>query len=107
MVDGYFQEVIKAEELPEEENEIILNQDGSWNPLPRDEEAERKRKEKEAAEKNNEVLVEFSDDEDRDAPKPKKEFAEPEDLGMPNVAVATPPPTAAANPADIECIDID
>jgi len=38
MVDGYFQEVIKAEELPEEENEIILNQDGSWNPVPKDEE---------------------------------------------------------------------
>lgn len=110
MVDGYFQEVIKAEQLPEEENEIILNQDGSWNPLPRDEEAERKRKEKEAAEKNNEVLVDFSDDEEGDgtsAPKPKKEFAEPEDLGMPNVAVATPPPTAAANSADIECIDLD
>merc|ERR1719430_1952450 len=44
MVDGYFQEVIKAEELPDEENEIILNQDGSWNPVPKDEEAERLRR---------------------------------------------------------------
>ena len=75
------QEVIKAEELPDEENEIILNQvfssshrilnttpilkdktipftqfkDGSWNPVPKDEEAERLRKEKEAEEKKNEV----------------------------------------------------
>merc|ERR1719270_1945927 len=28
--------------LPDEENEIILNQDGSWNPVPVDEEAEKK-----------------------------------------------------------------
>jgi len=37
MVDGYFLDVIKAKELPEEENEIILNQDGSWKPVPKDE----------------------------------------------------------------------
>ena len=30
-------------------------QDGSWNPVPKDEEAERLRKEKEAEEKKNEV----------------------------------------------------
>jgi len=108
MVDGYFQEVIKAEELPDEENEIILNQDGSWNPVPKDEEAERLRKEKEAEEKKNEVLVDLSDDEGGEeggASKPKKE--EPEDLGIPNVAVGTPPPTASGNPADIECIDLE
>ena len=102
------QEVIKAEELPDEENEIILNQDGSWNPVPKDEEAERLRKEKEAEEKKNEVLVDLSDDEDGEgkaAAKPAKE--EPEDLGIPNVAVGTPPPTATGNPADIECIDLE
>ena len=91
-------------------------QDGSWNPVPKDEEAERLRKEKEAEEKKNEVsgkllptfalpaltlspaqvLVDLSDDEDGEggsAPKPKKE--EPEDLGIPNVAVGTPPPAAS------------
>ena len=47
MIDGYFEEVIKSPLLPDEENEIILNQDGSWNPVPIDEEAERKKKEKE------------------------------------------------------------
>merc|ERR1712004_117231 len=99
ILDGYFQEVIKADELPEEENEIILNQDGSWNPVPKDEEAERRK---------NEVLVDLSDEEggeDEGGSKPKKE--EPEDLGIPNVAVGTPPPTASGNPADIECIDIE
>jgi hypothetical protein len=43
--------------------------------------------------------------EDEGGSKPKKE--EPEDLGIPNVAVGTPPPTASGNPADIECIDIE
>ena len=110
MVDGYFQEVIKAEELPEEENEIILNQDGSWNPLPKDEEAERIKKEKEAEERKNEVLVDLSDDEDGDgpsAPKVAKTDDAEDDLGIPNVAVRTPPPAAAVNPADVECIDIE
>jgi len=113
MVDGYFQEVIKAEELPEEENEIILNQDGSWNPVPKDEEAERLRKEREELERKSEVLVDLSDDEDGGArtaaaPKPKTEnLGEEEDLGMPNVAVATPPPAAAPAGANIECIDLE
>ena len=81
------------------------------------------------------VLVDLSDEEggeDEGGSKPKKE--EPEDLGIPNVAVripletaiwlmshlnrevtwtqsifqvGTPPPTASGNPADIECIDIE
>jgi len=37
MVDGYFLDVIKSKELPEDENEIILNQDGSWKPVPKEE----------------------------------------------------------------------
>ena len=44
MVDGYFLEVIKSKELPGEENEIILNQDGSWHPVPRDDSDESKKK---------------------------------------------------------------
>jgi len=45
MVDGYFLEVIKADELPEDENEIILNQDGSWHPVPKEESDEARKKE--------------------------------------------------------------
>ena len=41
MVDGYFLDVINAPELPEDENEIILSQDGSWHPVPKSEDAER------------------------------------------------------------------
>ena len=50
MVDGYFEEVIKSPLLPDEENEIILNQDGTWRPIPRDEISEEERKREEAAE---------------------------------------------------------
>jgi len=106
MVDGYFQEVLKAKELPEDENEIILNQDGSWNPLPKDDEEERKKKEKEAAEKNGEVLVDLSDDEDSDKVSSRLLKKEPEDLGMTSLSMSTPPP-ASFNTSSIECIDLD
>ena len=36
---------------------LFLSQDGSWNPVPKDEEAERLRKEKEAEERKNEVSL--------------------------------------------------
>merc|ERR1711915_454570 len=104
MVDGYFEEVIKSPELPEEENEIILNQDGSWNPVPKDEEEERKRKEREAEEKKNAVVLDLSDDDDDYAPAPKP----PADT---DEAAATPadeaPPLPPPPPAEIECIDIE
>ena len=34
---------------------LLFSKDGSWNPVPKDEEAERLRKEKEAEERKNEV----------------------------------------------------
>ena len=49
-LDGYFLDVINSKELPEEENEIILNQDGTWKPIPREEVSEEDRKREEAAE---------------------------------------------------------
>lgn len=112
MVDGYFGEIIKSDELPEEENEIILNQDGSWNPVPKDEEAERLRKEREEAEKKNEVLVDLSDEEDAAMAGPKKAPANPEDAATEATSAAEDATAAAAlaapvNPAEIECIDLE
>ena len=106
MIDGYFQEVIKSAELPDEENEIILNQDGSWNPVPKDEEEERKRKEKEEAEKKDAVVLDLSDDDDDDAP------AAPKPAADGDAAPAPPPPSdqpvlEPLPPAEIECIDIE
>ena len=49
-LDGYFIDCVSSEELPEDENEIILNQDGTWKPIPRDEISEEERKREEAAE---------------------------------------------------------
>jgi len=88
MVDGYFLDVIKAKELPEEENEIILNQDGSWHPIPKDETDEAKKKEEKEKVKGD--LLDLSD----------------EDVGG-GVKAAGPAPVVAQPPPEIECIDID
>jgi len=133
MVDGYFEEVIKSPLLPDEENEIILNQDGSWNPVPVDEEAERKKREEKEREREQNggsaaVVLDLDSDEDDDyapapktaAPAPPAEEAETNGGGGGAPAAPSPPPPvdeeAAAAAAAIsggaaggipECIDID
>jgi len=89
MVDGYFLDVIKSKELPEDENEIILNQDGSWHPIPKEETEETKKKEEDD---ENTALLDVSDD-------GRKDFLDKKAVGG-TQAVAQPP-------AEIECIDID
>ena len=49
-LDGYFLDVVGSDELPEDEHEIILNQDGSWKPLPKVELTEEEKKKQEEAE---------------------------------------------------------
>ena len=57
LIDGYFQEVLESKDLPEEENEIILEQDGSWKPVPKeDREKEAEEKRKKAEEKDVECV---------------------------------------------------
>ena len=117
MVDGYFEEVIKSPLLPDEENEIILNQDGSWNPVPIDEEAERKRKEKEEEERKaagNAVVLDLSDDDDDYAPAPKTETtaetngtAAPSPPPVDEEAAAAAAAIAGTGGGGVECIDID
>ena len=51
-LDGYFLDVVGSEDLPEDENEIILNQDGSWKPIPQEEQSEEDRRKQEEAEAN-------------------------------------------------------
>ena len=48
-LDGYFLDVVGSEDLPEDENEIILNQDGTWKPVPREEQSEEDRRKQEEA----------------------------------------------------------
>ena len=116
MIDGYFEEVIKSPLLPDEENEIILNQDGSWNPVPIDEEAERKKKEKEEEErKEAAVVLDLSDDDDDYVPSIPKIEPETNGSDSPPAPLAT---TSAEDEAaaaaiaplvgsEIECIDIE
>lgn len=40
MVDGYFMEVIKSKELPEDQNNIILKSDGGWETYVEEEDIE-------------------------------------------------------------------
>ena len=46
-LDGYFLDVVNSEELPEEENEIILNPDGTWKPLSQGVQSEEDRQKQE------------------------------------------------------------
>ena len=53
-------------------------------------------------------MVDLSDDEDGGgaAPAPKATEGD-EELGIPNVPVRTPPPAAAVDLANVECIDLE
>lgn len=101
VVDGYFLDVIKAPELPSEENEIILNQDGSWHPVPKeDDEAKKKREKEEKKEEDKEEvdLVDLSDD-DGEGGGSKKAAAVPATSDDESGGAATAP-AAAANSDD-------
>ena len=36
-IDGYLLDCVSSKELPEDKNEIILSQEGTWKPIPREE----------------------------------------------------------------------
>lgn len=128
MVDGYFLEVIKDPVLPTEENEIILNQDGSWHPVPIEKEETKKKKEEKKEEDKEEVdLVDLSDDDgeggskkasaaaaaasDDDGAAPKTTettaaAANSDDEG--EAAAAAPASNGTPGPSgEIECIDLE
>lgn len=109
-IDGYFQEVLESKNLPEEENDIILDNDGSWKTPPKDEEAEKAAAAaaKKAEEKDIDCIDLSDDDEPSGAPRPPVPPASAVDVQPP------PPPPPMMNeplppmpPAEIECIDLD
>ena len=77
-IDGYFKEVIASDRLPDDEHEIVLLSDGTWDPLPAvkhdDEEAIKKEKqerrereaERKAAKQTKVEVIDDDDDEDAD-----------------------------------------
>ena len=108
-IDGYFQEVLESKSLPEDENDVILEADGSWRPVPKDEEAEKAAAAaaKKAEEKEIDC-IDLSDDDEplgaRPPPPPSEAALPPPPLPMTSEPLPPMPPAA---PAEIECIDLD
>ncbi|XP_059078425.1 E3 SUMO-protein ligase PIAS1-like isoform X2 [Tigriopus californicus] len=134
MIDGYFLEVLESAELPKDENEIILERDGSWKPVPKEEDKPNSGSSSQPKEssaptandgasssgqpnKDEEVeCIQLSDDEDftpssggphppsSDPPLPPPPPLPPMPPMPPTQQEAPPPPPP---PKEIECIDLD
>lgn len=101
LIDGYFQEVLASKDLPSDENEIILDQDGTWKPVPKEDKEQTANHEaaaakKQAAEENDIDCIDLSDDDELSNPPLPPPLA-------PTLAPPLPPPP----PTEIECIDLD
>jgi len=113
LIDGYFQEVLESKELPEEENDIILEADGTWKPVPKEENPAQAAAVAEKKKADEEVeMIDLSDDEEgSNTPRPPPANVEgqpplppqpPLPEGIEDMAPQPPMP-----PAEIECIDLD
>merc|ERR1711962_633015 len=99
-IDGYFQETLESKDLPEDENDIILEADGSWKPVPKEEEAGGAEAAAAAAKKKAE---------EEGAPQPPRPPTNM-DGGNPPLPPQPPPPVIQnipMPPSEIECIDLD
>ena len=104
-IDGYFKEVIGSDRLPDDEHEIVLHSDGTWDPLPalkHDEEEQQKKEKQERREREaerkaaREAKVEvIDDDDDEDA-----DFQKAVDLSKNAAANAEPPADPEVAAAD-------
>merc|ERR1719219_1602190 len=107
LIDGYFQEVLESKDLPEDENDIILEADGTWKPVPKEEEEAKKEEAKKKADENEVDCIDLSDDEEGAAPpRPPANM----DGGNPPLPPQPPPPVIQnipMPPSEIECIDLD
>jgi len=113
LIDGYFQETLESKDLPEDENDIILEADGSWKPVPKEEEAGGAEAAAAAAKKKAEEkevdCIDLSDDEEGGAPQPPRPPTNM-DGGNPPLPPQPPPPVIQnipMPPSEIECIDLD
>merc|ERR1712038_1068435 len=110
-IDGYFKEVIGSDRLPDDEHEIVLHSDGTWDPLPaqkQDEEERQKEKEqrrereaeRKAAREAKVEVIDDDDDEDADFQKAvdlsKSAAANSRPLSDPEAAAAETLAAAAA-----------
>jgi len=124
LIDGYYYEILDSKLTRDEEN-VILEKDGSWRPVPKEDEEDSNNKKsgskstnsspvKNAAKEANkdaeapEVCVDLSDDEDSGS-NPTPPAQAPATQPPPPSTSAPPPPqpTPPAAPEEITCIDID
>jgi len=100
LIDGYFQEVLESRDLPHDENDVILERDGTWKPVPKEEEKEGEAKNGPArtGADDNVDCIDLSDDDDIPLP--------PGPPLPPPLPVSAPPPLPPV-PREIECIDLD
>jgi len=94
--------------MPSDENDVSLENDGSWKPVPKVDDKPAKTGNSSSAlpaskkaEENDVDLIDLSDDDD-EAPVPASDNRPPPP--PPPMPVAAPPPPP---PAEIECIDLD
>ena len=105
-IDGYFKEVIGSDRLPDDEHEIVLHSDGTWDPLSaqkqddeeRQKEKEQRREQEAERKAAREANVEVIDDDDDEAlDLSKNTTANSQPLSDPEAAtVETSAPAAAA-----------
>ena len=127
LIDGYFQEVLESKDLPKDENDIILERDGSWKPVPKDEErtkppsslppsssnADSSSNENNGKKADDEVeCIDLSDDDDAPPPLPSGPGPNAAQLPLPPLPAFPPnmmgqPPPPMMPPQEIECIDLD
>ena len=107
LIDGYFQEVLESKELPQDENDVILERDGTWKPVPKEEEKSQQDGGGDSKKggssgpggaEDNLDCIDLSDDDDIPLP--------PGPPLPPPLPVSAPPPPPPM-PEEIECIDLD
>ena len=104
--------IFKFQELPEEENDIILEADGTWKPVPKEETQAQVQAQAEKKKADEEVeMIDLSDDEEgSNTPRPPPANMEgqpplPPQPPLPGIEDMAPQPPMP--PAEIECIDLD
>ena len=106
LIDGYFLEVLESKELPQDENDVILERDGTWKPVPKEEEksqqdggdSKKGGSSGQGGAEDNADCIDLSDDDDIPLP--------PGPPLPPPLPVSAPPPPPPM-PEEIECIDLD
>ena len=103
LIDGYFQEVLESKELPQDENDVILERDGTWKPVPKEEE----KPQQDGKDGNSGQIQGGADDNDCIDLSDDDDIPLPPGPPLPPPLPVSAPPPPPPMPAEIECIDLD